>query len=159
MVVSLVALIAAFLSQATQPAEIDNEPVGDVVIMGAWTNPADCSRAKARHVTVAELSANAERLTGQCVVVDGYWFGNALFRSKRDAKSRESSTTRQLSRKRIGLYARWEVIGKSPEKPAHTQFVGRVGTCETQWSNAIMVMGYCHYTNGPILLVSEAFSN
>ncbi len=33
---------------------------------------------------------------------------------------------------------------------------GVVGRCETQWPGADMVMGYCHYTGGPILLVASA---
>jgi hypothetical protein len=33
--------------------------------------------------------------------------------------------------------------------------VGIVGQCETEWPGAMMVLGYCHYTGGPILKVAE----
>lgn len=33
--------------------------------------------------------------------------------------------------------------------------IGVVGQCETEWPNAMMVLGYCHYTSGTILKVSQ----
>lgn len=34
--------------------------------------------------------------------------------------------------------------------------IGVIGQCETEWPDAMMVLGYCHYTGGPILKVAEA---
>ena len=55
----------------------------------------------------------------------------------------------------MGLYADWETLGDPFTGPKRVRVVGHVGQCETQWPDAAMVLGYCHYTGGPILLVSE----
>ena len=94
-------------------------------------------------------------MLGQCVAVEGYWAGRALFLSAQDASSDRSNVSRRLRKQRVGLYARWDTIGDSPEKPMRITFIGRVGECESQWPGAMMVMGYCHYTGGPILIVSQ----
>lgn len=125
--------------------------------MNAWSDPADCNRANAQHVPFSTLASGAEELLGECVAVEGFWMGRAIFSSIRDAKARRANTSDRLRGKRIGLYAQWERVGEPPSAPVHTMVVGRVGQCETQWPGAMMVMGYCHYTGGPILLVADAF--
>lgn len=149
-----VATIAAAFSASAQTA--DDSP-RDEVIMNAWSNPTDCNRAVARPVSFWVLAANAEGLIGECVRVEGYWSGRALFGSSKDARSRHLNTTDRLRGERIGIYAQWDSIGEPPDRPMRTMFVGRVGQCETQWPGAMMVMGYCHYTGGSIILVAEAF--
>lgn len=147
------AIVAA--SNATAQTTDDSSP--SEFIMNAWSNPTDCNRAIARIVSFSALAADSNGLIGECVAVEGYWSGRALFSSTREARTRLSNTTYRLKGKRIGIYADWESIGEPPDRPARTTFVGRVGQCETQWPGAMMVMGYCHYTGGPILLVAEAF--
>jgi len=129
---------------------------GDEIIMNAWSDPTECNRANADTVSFEVLMRNADARIGDCVAVDGYWKGRALFGSARSARSDGALVSDRLSGKRLGLYAQWELIGDPPGQPEGMRFIGRVGQCETQWPEAIMVMGYCHYTGGPILLVSEA---
>jgi hypothetical protein len=154
---SLLVGVSAFSFQAAPPAAAENEPIRDVIIMNAWIDPANCNRVNAKPVTFSELTAEVDRFKGECVAVRGYRTGRALFRSARDARSHRSNTSEKLQGRRIGLYAQWELIGESSEKATQSLFVGRVGACETQWPDVIMVMGYCHYTSGPILLVSQSF--
>ncbi|GAA5049292.1 hypothetical protein GCM10023208_07410 [Erythrobacter westpacificensis] len=149
-----VATLAAGLNASAQKAD---ETAQDEIIMSAWSNPTDCNQAVARPVSFSVLAADAEGLIGECVKVEGYWSGRALFGSSSDARFRLSNTTDRLRGERIGIYAQWDSIGEPPDRPKRTLFVGRVGQCETQWPGAIMVMGYCHYTGGSILLVAEAF--
>lgn len=78
------------------------------------------------------------------------------FLSEKDALRKGSLFTPDLLGRRIGLYANWEMVGDPPSEPKWQRIVGRVGRCETQWPGAMMVMGFCHYAGGPILLVSEA---
>ena len=129
----------------------------DQIIMGAWSNPADCNRRNASHLGYLEFLARFQSLKGLCVAVEGYWYGRALFVSSRDARADRSNVARHLRHKRLGLYARTELLETAPSEPERYLIVGRAGECETQWPEAMMVMGYCHYTGGPILLVSEAF--
>lgn len=129
----------------------------DEFVMNAWSNTADCNLDVAQRVSFVDLAAHPEELVGKCVAVEGYWTERALFGSAKDARTRLSNTTDRFRGKRVGLYARWDSIGKPPERPTRTMFVGRVGQCETQWPGAMMVMGYCHYSGGSILLVAQAF--
>ena len=160
MFIRLVATLAgvAAISAASSPsAQTADESPRDEIIMNAWSNPADCNRAVARPVSFSVLAADAQGLIGECVAVEGYWSGRALFGSSKAARSRRSNTTDRLRGERIGIYAHWDSIGEPPDHLTRTMFVGRLGQCETQWPGAMMAMGYCHYTGGSILLVAEAF--
>ena len=152
---SLVWFSGLSLPFALAAQDIDPPP-SDEFILNAWSDPVDCNFENAKQVSFSGLVAEAEELLGQCVVVEGFWSERALFFSQKHAKVRRSSTTERLRGKRIGLYAQWDLIGNPPQLPKRSIFVGRVGQCETQWPDAMMVMGYCHYTGGPILLVSQA---
>lgn len=154
LIVAIVAGAAGIYSSSLL-AQTDEESPRDEIIMNAWANPTKCNRALAKRVAFHELADDAEGLRGKCVAVEGYWAGRALFGSMRDANTHSAQVTKLLRGKRIGLYARWENIGMPPDRPTRTLAIGLVGQCETQWPGAMMVMGYCHYTGGPILLVAE----
>lgn len=155
---SLFFYIAILLCSNAVLAEQDDQPPSDEFIINAWSDPADCNRSNAKPVLFSALVTDYKAMDGECIMVEGYWRGRALFGSAGHAKSHESVMSERLRGKRVGLYARWEIVGKPPQKPTRMRIVGRVGNCQTQWPNAIMVMGYCHYTGGPILLVADAFS-
>ena len=148
--VSTLSMPVALWAQAADPAPRDE------FIMNAWSEPSDCNIENAKRVPFLDLASDAEKLLGECVAVEGYWFGRALFSSSKHAQIRSSLTSERLRGKRIGIYAQWDRVGDPPEKPTQITFLGRVGQCDTQWPDAMMVMGYCHYTGGSILLVSQA---
>ncbi len=150
------ACLAAVSIPLSVSGQDTNLSPNDDVIMNAWSNLSDCNLANAKRVSFSDFGADAGKLLGECVAVEGYWHGRALFGSIRQANMRRSAAAARLRKSRIGLYAQWEKVGEPPNTPARTIFVGRVGQCETQWPDAMMVMGYCHYTGGRILLVSEA---
>ena len=150
------ACVAALIAASNAAAQTAEDSPHDEIIMNAWSNLADCNRTVAKRVSFSALAADAKGLVGECVAVEGYWSGRAIFGSTREARTRFSNSTDRLKGKRIGIYAEWESIGVPPDRPTRTTFVGRVGQCETQWPSAMMVLGYCHYTGGPILLVAEA---
>lgn len=155
--VAIASGVVAIIAASNATAQTADESLHDEFIMNAWSNPIDCNRTVAKRVSFSALAADAEGMIGECVAVEGYWSGRALFGSTREAGTRRSNTTDRLRGKRIGIYAQWESIGEPPDRPTRIMFVGRVGQCETQWPGAMMVMGYCHYTGGSILLVAEAF--
>ena len=146
---------SAVLMPIVPSAQDSDHTPRDEFIMNAWAEPSDCIFEKAKNVAFSDLASDAGELVGECVAVEGFWQGRALFRSAWHAKMRRSNTNEQLRRKRIGLYAQWEKIGEPSDQPARSVFVGIVGRCETQWPDAMMVLGYCHYTGGSILLVSQ----
>lgn len=145
-------------SSAILAQETNQTPSEEFFVTGAWSDPSECNQNVARTVSFDTLMADYKALRGECVQVEGYWKGGALYRSAQPARARRSVMSDHLHSKRLGLYAQWEKVGEPPERPTRTTFVGRVGDCETQWPGATMVMGYCHYTGGPILLVSESLS-
>ena len=155
---TLFAGLAALAFSPTLFAQEADRSADGEFIMNAWSDPADCNHSNAKRVAFSVIAAGEEDLLGECVAVEGYWLGRALFHSAREAKATRSNTTERLPGNRVGIYAQWERVGELPDKPTKTLFVGRLGQCETQWPGAIMVMGYCHYTGGPILLVSEALT-
>jgi hypothetical protein len=154
---ALSSLIAAFIFAASPVlAQEEDASAGEEIIMNAWTKSEDCNRENATELSFSEVAADADVLIGQCVTLAGYWYGRGLFRSEKDALRKGSLFRPDLLGRRVGLYANWELVGDSPSEPRWQRFVGRVGRCETQWPGAMMVMGFCHYTGGAILLVSEA---
>lgn len=142
------------LSAAT-PASETNNTGAEEFIVNAWANAKTCDQQVAQPVTMASVIQDAEKLQDQCVIIEGYWRGRALFDTARHARSHRSMSSSKVARHRIGLYADWDKIDAPPAAPTRTGLVGILGLCETQWPDAIMVMGYCHYTSGPILLVSQ----
>lgn len=153
------AVIAILGNSSVILAQESNQTPGEeFFVTGAWSDPSECNQKVARAVSFDTLMADYKALRDECVQVEGYWKGRALFRSAQPARARGSVMSDHLRSKRVGIYAQWEKVGEPPERPTRTTFVGRVGDCETQWPGATLVMGYCHYTGGPILLVSEALS-
>ena len=149
--------VTCALVAITNTAEAqDSDAPSEDIIMGAWSNQAECNRTNASRVSFTQFLASYKARKGTCVAVEGFWYGRALFKASRDGRTTKSNTSGHLRKKRIGLYARSELLEAAPARPERYLFVGRVGECETQWPGAMMVMGYCHYTGGPILLVSEA---
>ena len=153
---ALLFLVAAFIFAAPPVlAQEADASAGETIIMNAWTNSEDCNRENATELSFSKVAEDADVLIGQCVTLAGYWYGRGLFRIENDALRKGSLFTPGLRGRRVGLYANWELVGDPPSKPRWQRFVGRVGRCETQWPGAMMVMGFCHYTGGAILLVSE----
>lgn len=151
----LTLLACAFVAASNAAMAQVTDDSGEGIIMGAWSNPADCNRASASRIKYRELLRRQKVLNGSCVAVEGYWQARALFENARDAQAQGSNFARHLRSNRIGIYARDDLMEAAPIRPQRYLVVGRVGECETQWPGAMMVMGYCHYTGGPILVVSE----
>ena len=154
-------VLALFLIGTFAHARETDTPAApeEVIIMSAWSDPEKCNRGSALHLTVRQAISVGASLNGQCVAVKGYWSDRALFENRRDAKQKGSQVARSLRKRRIGLYANDEILASSPDTPESYVMIGVLGECESQWPRALMVMGYCHYTSGPILLLSQVFKS
>src|SRR5688572_17846242 len=75
----------------------------DVIIMSAWSDPAQCNQGNASRLAYSKFLANYQSLKGSCVAVEGYWYGRALFASSRDAQGDRANVARELRNRRIGL--------------------------------------------------------
>ena len=94
-------------------------------------------------------------LQGRCVAVHGYLSGHALFATRTDARARRAPSTRALEGRRIGLYGLAKALPKGAPREGSYEIVGIVGDCERLSAGGVAVMGYCHYTDGPYVAVSE----
>lgn len=150
----MVATAVAFGTTASAQSAADSSGSGDV-ILGAWSDPAKCNRVSAQSVSFDAVLKEKDKLNGFCVAVEGFWARRALFGRASHGNAKGSNATRTLEGQRIGIYARNAILEHAPKRAARYTIIGVVGNCETEWPDAMMVLGYCHYTGGPILKVSE----
>jgi hypothetical protein len=153
-------LLPFLLAVSAQTVSADIAPPNQAsdeayVINDVWADKAKCNSDTAKRVQLKMLVLGFAELLGQCVSVSGYLSGRALFLSKPDSKLRYSNSTGALKMRRLGLYGLNKVSPGNPPKAGSYEIVGTVGDCERLGSDAMMVMGYCHYTNGPYIAVSE----
>ena len=152
----LLALVA--VSTSAQPTSVQSRAGAEDIILSAWSDPLKCNRSMARHYTFKEVVERGSALTGRCIAVEGYWAARAFFEKQADADNVRSNFERKLRHRRIGIYAREEMLEHAPKQGTRYTLVGIIGRCETEWPAAMMVMGYCHYTDGLIIKVAEAIA-
>jgi hypothetical protein len=154
----MILTVAAGLIATSAHTQTSDKPTtsSEDVILGAWSDPAKCNRANAAHLTFDEVFARCEKLNGNRVAIEGFWASRALFKREQQGNAARSNVTRSFRNRRIGIYARAELLENAPQRSARYMMVGVIGQCETEWPDAMMVLGYCHYTGGPILKVAEA---
>lgn len=151
-------LVLGGVSAAAQSSPPAPNRESEDIILGAWSDPAKCNLTSAMRVTFDEVVRSGPALNGKCVAVNGFWAARALFGRAADANRRSSNDVPALRHRRIGIYARNEILGRAPKRATRYTILGIVGQCETEWSGATMVMGYCHYTGGPIIRVSQTIA-
>jgi hypothetical protein len=154
-IVCLLALGGLTAVSAQTPAT-DGDPDSGDVITAAWADPSKCNVSNAPPVTFREAVQSGDRLNGKCIAVEGFWIGRALFERASDGNKEKSTVSKALEGRRIGLYGTEAILDDAPERSAPYRLVGIYGHCETEWPNAMLVLGYCHYTDGPILKLSQA---
>lgn len=147
------------IPSSAQSSDQPGEDGSEDIILSAWSDPAKCNVENAIQVSIDEILERGSTLEGKCVAVDGFWAARALFSHARDGNRPRSNVDKALRHRRIGIYAREEVLEAAPRRSARYTMVGVLGQCETEWPSAMMVMGYCHYTGGPLLKVSQAIAN
>lgn len=161
----LLTLILPF-SALAQDADVAER--GDTILQSAWTSEENCSERNAVDASFAEIAAGASNvLDGRCVRVSGYWRGRGFYADKEALRDlpfdgfvpKSSWDVPQGAeplppKERIGLYARPETFEQAPERGRRARAYGVVRTCAL-FDRYLMVLGYCHYVGGPILIVSK----
>ncbi|CAA9355687.1 MAG: hypothetical protein AVDCRST_MAG93-7339 [uncultured Chloroflexia bacterium] len=143
--------VAAALQLETPTTPTDDGSV----IMWVAANPENCNLGVAKKLALEALAEQPDHWSGKCVAVTGYWYGRALFRTLSDARQRYSQSSDELDGRRVGIYGREEALKAAPKRPKKFVAVGIANTCERLSQGAVMVMGYCHYTGGPMIAVAE----
>lgn len=164
--VALLLALTLPLSALAQDADVAER--GDTILQYIWTSEENCSERNAVDSSFAEIAAGASNtLNGKCVRLEGYWRGRGLYADRNALRDLPfdgylpSSSWRGPTgseplwpQGRIGLYARPESFDHAPEDGRKAQAYGVVRTCDV-FDGYLMVLGYCHYVGGPILIVSK----
>jgi hypothetical protein len=153
-VIAPLLLAAGWLAMAAEP--VKDEPADEPsIITDVSVDKKICNARNARRVELADLASEPRELLGRCVQVRGYLHGRALFLTRADARLRYSQSTDSLDGRRVGLYGLEKASPAGPPQPGFYRIVGLAGDCERLAQGSLMVMGYCHYTGGPYIAVSE----
>ncbi|MFT3998176.1 MAG: hypothetical protein QM667_12295 [Asticcacaulis sp.] len=149
-------ILAALLALPVQAQEAMVAP-DDVYDTGVRPTGDDC--LKSGNIEVVDLSVLLEAhevYKGRCVIVAGYYRSRALFLSWLAARRKFAGTSGDLQGQRMGLYGRdpiMEGLHRLPEG-RYVRLTGKVWDCDSMRTpRTLMLMGYCHYTSGPILSV------
>jgi hypothetical protein len=137
-------------------ASVGDTNDGDIII-SASLDPAVCNAKNATPLTFQEALSAKTPPTDQCVRVDGFRLGRALFVNATDAKAKNPEASKRLAARRIGIYGSERVLANAPRTAKRYTVVGQLRRCETAWPGAMLVLGYCHYSGGPFLLASQIF--
>jgi len=149
------ALAGAF---PAQPQDHANEAT---IITNVWATPDECATETAKNVAFSKLASDPGSYAGQCLRVEGLWLGGRAFYS--DVRGfytvgpKLADVTKSKRAHRIGLYAKDGVLENgNGYSSAYVIATGIAGTCRgLHRGHTVTVMGYCHYTSGPILKVSS----
>lgn len=154
----LTACLAALMVHAAAGAqEAERETGGDLVIMyGMWPAEGDCTPENTTPITFADLLRDKASFADKCVSTVAWLSGRALFLDRDDLNLPYSNSDKTAAARRVGLYGPEHIMGRVfNTDTTRARVVGKLWDCEDlQGSNVVMVMGYCHYTGGPIIGVT-----
>lgn len=148
----LVIGLSTQLSAQTPPVA---EDLRDQIITGAWGDPTKCNFTNASPILFVDAARDDGAISGTCVSIIAYWKGGAIYANKADADIAKSVVTSRLRGRRVGIYADERTFEKAPRHPTPFTVVGTYASCKTEWPGAMMVLGYCHFSDGPFLKVSQ----
>lgn len=151
-------LLSSQVTSAEAQAESAETAKGDEIILGASLDPADCSLKTAAPITFEVANNPLNDLDGKCIALSGYWVARALFATSKEANKLGSNSSPRLAHRRVGIYGGERMLAIAPKRAKRYMVVGRIKHCETAWPDAMMVLGYCHYTGGPFVIISEAWA-
>jgi hypothetical protein len=148
-------LLACSLIASTLAIASDEE---GYVLVNVWARSEECNPNIAAKVAFKDFLKAPENYKGKCVALRGYYFQRALFIDADDTVVQAASNSPKVAERRMGVYASDEV-GQALQKlaqPEYVELVGIAANCDDlSKGNAFMVLGYCHYTQGPIIRLNS----
>lgn len=126
-------------------------------ILQTWApNQGTCTGENTTTVILTDLLENPESYFGTCIRTEGYYRARTLFPKKRYMRKKYAHSNHKNFDKKLGIYASDTQMERLDGRRRQRVTVsGMVSDCSalTQ-KNTVMVMGYCHYTTGPIIGLS-----
>lgn len=148
--VALALMMSAGTAQAQDAGEDELS-----IVQYAWSR---CQPSESRQIDLQDLVEEPERWHGHCVVVRGYSGERSLFFDAADTRISGHATAEELEGRRVGLYGSQETMERLADLPLRTRIsvTAKVSDCQDlKGKNVVMLMGYCHYVGGPILLITD----
>lgn len=123
-------------------------------VLYSWHPNEDvCNSSIAERVSLDDLLKSPDEYQGACVRTEGYYTTPALFIRERDLHRRLPIQNEKSAGRRLGIYATQSQFDQlTPLEDSEVEVVGLISNCEELYQdNAMMVLGYCHYSLGPII--------
>lgn len=154
--VLLIVVSSVFVQPAMGETKPDTAPHGGI-LSSMEVSGESCDALSAKPMELKHLLKQPEAHIGECVTTVGYYESRALFLRKRDTKTKFPTQNDKVARHRIGLYgSEQKLVRLEAADNQKASVTGLISDCSTLYANFIMVMGYCHYTDGPILILSNS---
>jgi len=156
LIASVLCLTTAFpvLAQEVQKPE---DPDTYYVLQSQWLDKAHCNPDIAQAVELERLLKRPIDYHGQCITTRGFLYGRALFLDPDDTTVKHALSNKSVAGRRLGIYASDEVMQqlRARHTPEYIEIIGLVQECQDlNGPKVIMVLGYCHYTGGPIMTIN-----
>lgn len=141
-----------------QEAQKSEDQDAYYVMQSQWPDKAHCNADMAQAVDLEILLKKSMDYHGQCLSTRGFLFGRALFLDPDDTAVKYALSSKSLAGRRLGIYASDEVMQqlRARQTPEYIEIIGLVQDCQDlNGPKVIMVLGYCHYTGGPIMTINS----
>lgn len=119
--------------------------------------PADgvCTQENTSEVNLRTLIENADDYREDCVSTSGYFDHRALFYRRADIDREYPGSNEEAADRRLGVYGSDELMQQLYELEGRKlRLTGLISDCDRLADPNTMIMGYCHYTSGPVIGVS-----
>ena len=128
-----------------------------VILFNWWVSTERCPPESIRFVHLGELLSAPDTYLGSCVQTGGFYAHRALFSERKDLTRQNPAANPTSADRRLGLYGDETKMEALDTRHGERVLVtGLISSCEAlPDEHTIMLMGYCHYTEGPVLGLLE----
>lgn len=123
-------------------------------VLHSWQPTAEaCNTSIAESVSLDDLLQTPDTFQGKCVRTKGFFRARALFIRERDLRRKYPSQNDASANRRLGIYFGHDQLDKLESvEGKRVNLVGLISNCDSlRGEDTMMIMGYCHYTDGPII--------
>lgn len=126
------------------------------IILSLAPSEGSCPDEETETIALNDLLKDTESRLGKCVATEGYAKARALFLNRRDMHMRRPSSNAASARRRIGFYGSermMEAVARHDGK--RIRVTGLLFDCADIGGPGDLVLGYCHYTGGPVIALTS----
>lgn len=148
---AVVAAPAACVARAAEPASGEDFKI----VLSLSPPEGACPPEATEIVALKDLLKDVDGRIGECVTAEGYTRARALFLWRRDLFRRYPSSNGTSARRRVGFYGNERMLAAVEALDGkRVRATGLVFDCADIGAPGDLVLGYCHYTGGPIIALT-----